>query len=311
MNKLKQLLLWIECKSRHIFCRDFESRLNRIEEKLDYISSLIKVTNDIKNLPKAHGQLRLLQLSSLAFSREIISFLDGHGIEYWLGSGALIGAIRHGGFVPWDDDIDLCTTRANYNRLGDLLQGEFCRADVLVTQSDCIRIIKKGTPCQIDIFAWDEFGIDDVSPRSIDSVRILWNQLYAKVVYDEKKLKTNHTLLVSPSNDEIKRLAGEYGKQFSGDHKMIIEGFEISRHWFNCWSRDVIFPLAEIEFEGVKFKCPNKPEKALSLQFGDYMNFPGTFHQHEDILSGIKGQEDEMCRLINNIGISNDAALSL
>ena len=92
---------------------------------------------------------------------------------------------------------------------------------------------------------------------------------------------------------------------------MIIEGFELAWHWFNCWPRDVIFPLSEISFEGFVFKCPNKPEKVLSLQFGDYMNFPRSFHRHEDILRGIRGSEDVMCGLVKSFGISPDKGLAL
>ena len=49
--------------------------------------------------------------------KKVDAFLEEYGIEYYLFGGSLLGAIRHNGFIPWDDDIDIIMDRANYYKL--------------------------------------------------------------------------------------------------------------------------------------------------------------------------------------------------
>lgn len=60
--------------------------------------------------------LRKLQLVELEMLRDVAKFCDQNNIKYWLDSGTLLGAVRHGGFIPWDDDIDISMDYANYKK---------------------------------------------------------------------------------------------------------------------------------------------------------------------------------------------------
>ena len=66
--------------------------------------------------------LRQLQLTELDILKTVHSFCVQHGIEYSLYAGTLLGAVRHKGFIPWDDDIDICMSRNEYNRFIRLWQ---------------------------------------------------------------------------------------------------------------------------------------------------------------------------------------------
>lgn len=60
------------------------------------------------------GVLRNAQLIMLNLLREFHEICEKNNLTYWLDSGTLLGAVRHGGFIPWDDDLDVCMPREDY-----------------------------------------------------------------------------------------------------------------------------------------------------------------------------------------------------
>lgn len=69
-------------------------------------------------------RLRELQLCEMDIFREFVRICDKHGLKYCLIAGTLLGAVRHGGFIPWDDDIDVVMMREDYDRFAELCKTE-------------------------------------------------------------------------------------------------------------------------------------------------------------------------------------------
>ena len=68
--------------------------------------------------------LRACQLKQLAILEEIDKICKRHKIEYWLDGGTLLGAVRHGGFIPWDDDIDIGMSLEDEKRFEEIAPKE-------------------------------------------------------------------------------------------------------------------------------------------------------------------------------------------
>ncbi|MBQ9069277.1 MAG: LicD family protein, partial [Eggerthellaceae bacterium] len=75
-----------------------------------------------RSLPPATGTLRMVQLALTQLLHEFDELCCENGIDYWISCGTVLGAVRHGGFIPWDDDVDLCMMREDIARLETLVE---------------------------------------------------------------------------------------------------------------------------------------------------------------------------------------------
>lgn len=69
-------------------------------------------------------RLRKCQLLQLSIAKEVVKLCDVHSISYLLIAGSMLGAVRHNGFIPWDDDLDIGMTRENYDRFLEIAKTE-------------------------------------------------------------------------------------------------------------------------------------------------------------------------------------------
>lgn len=81
-----------------------------------------EISADLRSRFNPDGStLRRHQLRMLDMLKELDRICSEHGIRYWLSSGTCLGAIRHGGFIPWDDDVDIEMLAADYDRLKEVV----------------------------------------------------------------------------------------------------------------------------------------------------------------------------------------------
>lgn len=104
----------------------FNKLENRYKAKADYYKGLycyekqklnyLKEHSDITKLKPAEGKLRIRQQELIQFVKEVLEQIEPLGINPFLFAGNLLGAYRHGGFIPWDDDFDMALMRVDYDK---------------------------------------------------------------------------------------------------------------------------------------------------------------------------------------------------
>jgi len=231
-------------------------------------------------------QLRLL---------EILDVFDGicrkHHIDYWLDCGTLLGARRHGGFIPWDDDFDVCILHSDYKKLVSVLEKELPENLKLQTRETDKKYYyyfprirdtrsrlhnKRGAIFEYNGIFFDIFLIEPVP--SIKFKKSMDNFLRSKILF--KKTKSLHYkckfaimyCFLPLIHIIIKSLRVYYKYNKSSKHL-----YDRVYGLISCSTYHIeeILPVNEIMFEGKKYKAPRCIDKYLINQFGtSYMELP-------------------------------------
>ena len=237
---------------------------------------------DITTIPKATGKLRDIQLANLALLKELDYVCKQNKINYILDAGTLLGAIRHKGFIPWDDDVDIIMIRDDYNRIIEAFKETSRNSDIFadfyrdnVTNGQYfIKVQHRKCPfLSVDIFPIDDYGVSLTLKDQIHETKKIYKLI--------KSIK--HTANQGLSNAELKHLIDETmvskilpKDQIQQDIKPYfvygIDSFHILKNWFV--KRDTILPLRTINFENYEFTTVNNPDEFLRHIYGNYMTYP-------------------------------------
>ena len=108
-------------------------------------------------------QLRKAQLRMLEILKAVDAICRKHQIDYWLDAGTLLGAVRHKGFIPWDDDIDIAIRREDYPRMREILQQELPENLVFVDWTTdknffdaCGRVKMRSTHIEVPLYRYQK-----------------------------------------------------------------------------------------------------------------------------------------------------------
>lgn len=154
-----------------------------------------------ENYPKATGFLADVQACNLKLMKELKALCDELDIKFWLHAGTLIGQLRHEGFIPWDDDVDLAMTRNDFNILKDNLETnerlQLCEYynELTCSRQYQLKYRNADIPVFIDIVVYDE--CDATTPEQI----VAFREKFANV--KKEMLEIFRTKLKSPKIIDI------------------------------------------------------------------------------------------------------------
>lgn len=240
-------------------------------------------------LPKAEGELREIQLAELYILRKIKKICDNNGIQFFLMWGTLLGAVRHKGLIPWDDDIDIGMFRADYERLRELLSGD---SELSIKRyyntRELIKVKIKGfESIFIDIFLFEKIDID--TNINWQDKLIQYGNIYLKSLEEKTykylcKTKFGFDRMYSCEqiDSEMSEIKANIEKEmpFYGQGEYFCEVFERYDIHKQVLKIENSFPLVEVEFEGDNFFAFKDYDKFLEMRYGDIYRFPNKIFSH-------------------------------
>lgn len=251
--------------------------------------------SDMEDFSRYNGEgilLRKMQLRLLDILVEIDKVCRKHDIQYWIDFGTLLGAVRHGGFIPWDDDVDIAMPTKEYKRFLEIAPKELPDSLFLQTKAtdpaypfllnkvrdknsffitqheDFTKDYQKGL--FVDIFEVKPYP--SVNKKLQKSIMRWYKKIFFfHSVKHDVNLKNHLATLTFPiikiGLDTVWGLCNLKSKDKLGYEKRFSP-------YGNSYTKDMVFPLKDIEFEGKTFLGPANPDKYLTSIYRDYMKIP-------------------------------------
>ena len=251
-------------------------------------------------------KVQKLELNALKVVDQICKEL---GIEYFAIGGTALGAIRHGGYIPWDDDIDIGMLRADYEKFvkeacglipeGYTLQtpyvGTTCpypysklKVDGTEYVEYSTRNLKVHQGVYVDIFPFDEFSDDDEPGQRIyNKIRFLVRLF----TFRQKPDVTYQPAGIIQHMKAVMRRVVHYGtkmipyhvllnaidrnmKKFNNGHQKGIGSYLIPKYKAEYIEKERFYPLKQVKFEDMVVGVASDYHTYLTRHYGDYMVLP-------------------------------------
>lgn len=239
-------------------------------------------------------ELKEIQLDIL---RNVHMWCSENKIKYWLDCGTLLGAIRHKGYIPWDDDIDIGMLREDYDRFCKNFRSLDGKYKVICIENDkhfyqphakildtSTFLIDGGyeTCINIDLFVYDNAPDDDSLANKMFKRRAFLRKLLEikqnisvsdenSIILKTKRLVEIAMLSLIPNRLIVKAMVRNC-KKFSKTETKRIGNF--SSYANVVCDKEIFNSFIDAEFEGEKYKIPSEYDKWLRAFYGDYMILP-------------------------------------
>lgn len=266
-----------------------KTRLEKVEGAVDMLYFILENCVGVGNVPKAKGELGFVQERNLKLLRFFRDLCVKYDLKYWLDFGTLLGAVRHKGFIPWDDDLDVGMMRGDYEKLMGVLKSDlegtgykFC-VKREKARKILLKLCSEDGVAQLDVFPYDFYyknvGGEADKSEFYESLNEGYDEFLSElgcgIVKGEKEY----------CGSDVEKIVGEVvnkGNVVSEGKPSVFFGIEFYHAWRNkVFGYDDMFPLRRLEFEGMWFSVLNNFDGHLRLIYGDYMKMPRETHIHE------------------------------
>lgn len=244
-------------------------------------------------------ELKKIELDILIYIDQVCT---NNNLRYFLCGGTLLGAIRHKGFIPWDDDVDICMPRPDYDRFIEIMRQTDSKYKVLSPeQKDYYYTFSKVVDCETTLYECEHQPIDNMgvyvdifplegmpSDQSICSkhfddlnrLRLRINSFsFCKPKFRKNLIALLRTLYLYQKNkkDSLLKFQEKYEKlarQYHYDESEYVYATGGVYGRKDIFKRDLFLDLIKVEFEGTEFFAPQEFDAYLKQLYGDYMQLP-------------------------------------
>ena len=241
-------------------------------------------------MPKAAGRLRNIQLAENHILKRVKQICDANGLSLFLIGGTLLGAVRHKGFIPWDNDIDVGMMKPDYLKLRELMADDpELSLEYYYNYEAGLRMSKVKFRA-VDVFWIDIIVFDQIDAAPEKTAQIWKETKKANTEFSQQIRELAEPYLASYEkrpmpNPELDRLTAELTAKQERDFPNVGHGdFFCGTLDTPFWARDPRgikschrhFPLKKnaVEFEGALYDAWDHYEDALTYFYGDYWSLP-------------------------------------
>ncbi len=283
-HKLRKRLLSTKENSciESIQIAELSNKLDKCIENINNLETLIKYTKNVTKIDSSTGNIALVQKASISIFAFFSKIAKKHGLKFWLDSGTLIGFLRHNGqFVPWDDDIDICMLRTDYEKLPKILNEEFKNNEFSYQVGEITRLYYKDLHVWVDIFPMD-IGYSETPPsgKEYDNFIKKLNHIKSYIDFDYYKWLAHQKPVSQKYLDNCYSMRDTELIKNRHPKGFLFYGVETSVRTRTVYKNDTIFPLKPVKFYGINTYIPQNADLYLFQMYGDYMNWPNKFSSY-------------------------------